>query len=68
MLLLLPVAVAQGQTPTVVLPALSPPAFIEPLRQRFFPPLTPLTAKDSHSHPSSLWVSAMMIIFFLRRH
>jgi hypothetical protein len=49
MLLLLPGAVAQGQmqpgpesqgqTPTVVLPTLSPPGITEPLRQRFFPPI-----------------------------
>jgi len=40
MLPLLPVAVAQGQTTTMaVLPALSPPSFIEPLRERFFPPI-----------------------------
>src|SRR5262245_419064 len=50
-LLLLPVAVAQGQPQpdaeaqgqisTVVLPALIPPSFMEPLRERFFPTLPP---------------------------
>jgi len=32
---------AQGQALTVALPALSPPGFLEPLRERFFPPLAP---------------------------
>src|SRR5437868_2212697 len=39
-LLLLPAAVAQGQTTTVpVLPSQSLPGFAEPLRERFFPPI-----------------------------